>query len=306
MIAEESARDRLVLAVDYALERFLEMLQHLGVVLGDGLGGNARHRRDRRLDLLDADRLLALGLGDQHLRRASLVDHVDRLVGQFPVVDVAGGKLHRRLDRFLGVADLVELLEIGLEPLEDLHRVGDARLLDVDLLEAPDQSAILLEILSIFLIGRGADAAQRALRERGLEKVGGVHRAARRRAGADDGMNLVDEQNRVLVLLDLLHHLLEALLEIAAISRSGEQRAHVEREHRRPAQHLRHRAVDDLARQAFCDRRLADAGVADQQRVVLLPSAEHLDRALHLGLAADQRIDPAIPRLPVQVDAVSV
>ncbi len=93
--------DRLVLAVDDALEGVLEMLQHLGVVLGDGLGGNARHRGDRRLDLLDADRLLALGLGDQHLRGAGLVDHVDRLVGQLAVVDVARRKLHRRLHRLV-------------------------------------------------------------------------------------------------------------------------------------------------------------------------------------------------------------
>ena len=108
------------------------------------------------------------------------------------------------------------------------------------------------------------------------------------------------------MLLDLLHHLLEALFEVAAIARAGEQRAHVEREHGRPAQHLRHRAVDDLVGEPFGDRRLADAGLADQQRIVLLPSAQHLDRALHLGLAADQRIDLAILRLLVEVDAVSI
>ena len=56
---------------------------------------------------------------------------------------------------------------------------------------------------------------------------------ARGRAGADDGVDFVDEQDRVLVLLDLLHHLLQALFEVAAIARAGEQRAHVEREHGR-------------------------------------------------------------------------
>ncbi len=108
------------------------------------------------------------------------------------------------------------------------------------------------------------------------------------------------------MLLDLLHHLLEALLEIAAIARAGEQRAHVEREHRRVGEHLRHFRLDDLAREPLGDRRLADAGIADQQRIVLLPAAEHLDRARDLGLAADQRIDPAVLRLLVEVDAISV
>ena len=97
--------------------------------------------------------------------------------------------------------------------------------------------------------------------------------------------------------LDLLHHLLQALLEIAAIARAGEQRAHVEREYRRARENLRYLVAHDLARQPFGDRRLADAGIAHEQRIVLLPAAQHLDRALHLGLAADQRIDAAVARL---------
>ena len=97
---------------------------------------------------------LRLRLGHQHLRGARLVDHVDRLVGQLAVVDVARRQLHRRLHRLVGVAQLVELLEIGLQALEDLDRVLDARLLDVDLLEPPDERAVLLEILAIFLVSR--------------------------------------------------------------------------------------------------------------------------------------------------------
>ena len=100
--------------------------------------------------------------------------------------------------------------------------------------------------------------------------------------------------------------LLQALLEIAAIARAGQQRAHVEREHGRVREHLGHLALDDLAGQALGDRGLADAGIADEQRVVLLPAAQHLDRALHLGLAADQRIDLAVLRLLVEVDAIGV
>ena len=71
-------------------------------------------------------------------------------------------------------------------------------------------------------------------------------------------------------------------------------------------QHLRHLAVDDLAGEAFGDRGLADAGITDKQRVVLLAAAEHLDGAQHLGLAADQRIDLAGLGLLVEVDAVGV
>ena len=54
--------------------------------------------------------------------------------------------------------------------------------------------------------------------------------------------------------------------------------------------------LDDAPGQALGDRRLADARIADEKRVVLLAAAENLDGAVDLGLAADQRVDPAVIR----------
>src|SRR3974390_3277622 len=244
---------RLVLAVDHALEGLLEMPEHRGIVLRYGLRRNPRYGGDSGFDLLDADGLLAAALGQQHLRRARLVDHVDRLVGQLAVVDVARRQFDRRLDRLVGVFELVIFLEIGLEPLHDLDGVRNRRLVNVDLLKPAYQRAILLEMLAVFLVGGRADAADGARGERGLEQIGCVHCAAR--GGA------------------------------------GEQRAHVEREHGGALKHIRHLAMHDAARQTFRDRGLADAGIADEQRIILLPAAENLNRPLDLGVAADQRID---------------
>ena len=105
---------------------------------------------------------------------------------------------------------------------------------------------------------------------------------------------------------ELLQHLLQALLEVAAIARAREQRAHVEREHGRSRKNLRHLAVDDALGEALRDRGLADAGLAHEQRIVLLPAAQHLDRAVDLGIASDHRIDLAVARLLVEVDAIGV
>ena len=54
------------------------------------------------------------------------------------------------------------------------------------------------------------------------------------------------------------------------------------------------------------DRGLADAGVADIERVVLGAPAQDLDRPLDLRLAPDQRIDLAALGLLVEVDAIGV
>ncbi len=161
--------DRPVLAEHHGLEVALEVLEHFLVVARDALGRDARHGRHHRLDLLGRDGLAAPALGQQHLRGPHLVDHVDRLVRQLAVVDVAEGEFHRRADRVRGVAHLVMPLVVGLEPAQDLDRVLDRGLVDVDLLEAPHQRAVLLEVVPVFLVGGGPDAADVAAGERGLQ-----------------------------------------------------------------------------------------------------------------------------------------
>ena len=190
------------------------------------------------------------------------------------------------------MVDLVALLEAA----EDRDRVVDRRLRDEDGLEAPLERGVLLDALAVLVERRRADAAQLAARQRGLEQVRGVHRALGR-AGADDRVQLVDEEDDLPVRrLDLLEHRLQAVLELAAVLRAGHERAHVERAEPLVLQRLRHVAADDALRDALDDRRLADAGLADEHRVVLRPPREHLHHAADLLVAADDRIGLPAPR----------
>ena len=59
---------------------------------------------------------------------------------------------------------------------------------------------------------------------------------------------------------------------------------------------LGHVAADDALRETFDDRGLADAGFADQHRVVLGAAREHLDDAADLFVAADDRVELALRR----------
>jgi hypothetical protein len=119
-------------------------------------------------------------------------------------------------------------------------------------------------------------------------------------------VDLVDEHDRARIGFDLLDDLLEALFKIAAVACARQQRAHVEREHRRVLEYVRHFAMDDAAGKSFGNRRLADAGLADEQRVILLPAAQHLDGAADFRIAPDQRIDLAVLGFLVEVDAVRI
>ena len=113
------------------------------------------------------------------------------------------------------MVDLVALLEAA----QDGDGVGRRRLADVHLLEAALQRRVLLDVLAVLVERGGADHAQLAAGQHRLDHVAGVHRPLGR-AGADDGVQLVDEGDDFAVAVgDLLEHGLEPLLELAAVLR---------------------------------------------------------------------------------------
>ncbi len=243
---------------------------------------------------IDRIELLRLGI-DLHLEaRCGLVDQVDRLVRQKAVGDVAVRQRRGRHQRRIGDADAVVLLVLVLEPAQDRDGVLDSRLGDEHRLEAPGERRILLDVLLV-LVERGrADAMQLAACERRLEQIGRIHGAVGL-AGTDQGVHLVDEQDDAAVRgRHLLQHGLEPLLELAAILGAGDQGTHVERQQLLVLQAFRHVAVDDALGETLDDGGLADAGLADQHRIVLGAAGEHLDGAADLLVAADHRVDLAV------------
>ena len=134
--------------------------------------------------------------------------------------------------------------------------------------------------------------------ERGLEQVGGVHRALGG-AGADQRMQLVDEHDDLAGRrVDLRQHRLQALLELAAELGARHHGAEIEGEQPLVPQGLGYVAIDDALGEALDDRRLADARLADDDRIVLRAAGEHLHDAADLLIPPDHRIDrPAACRL---------
>ena len=83
-----------------------------------------------------------------------LVNDINRLVRQMPVVDIAVGQFRRRAQRRQGIFDIVMLLESRFQTAQNLVGFIHARLMDVDLLEAPRQRPILFKHPAKLLIGR--------------------------------------------------------------------------------------------------------------------------------------------------------
>ncbi len=259
----------------------------LELVVGDGV----LHAMDDELDALlhVGDLVGQRGLA-QLDARARLVEQIDRLVGQEAVGDVAVGVRDRVVDRLLGIGDGVELLVAVLDAVDDLDRVLFVGRRDFDRLEAALERAVFLDRLAVFAGSGGADALDLAAGERRLEDVGGVERTFRR-SGADQGMQLIDEDDGVLVLHQLFHDGLEALFELAAILGAGDDQGKIEGEDALFGEERGHLAVGDALRQPLDDRGLAHAGLADEHGIVLGAAAQDLHHALDLVLAADQRVE---------------
>jgi hypothetical protein len=264
----------------------------LELVVRDGVFHAMHDELDALLDL--GEFFGQRGLAQLHAG-AGLVDEVDGLVRKEAVRDVAAGVRDREGDRVVGVADGVELLVLLADAHDDLDRVFFVRRRNLDGLEAALERAVLLDGLAILRRRGGSDALDLATAEGRLEDVGGIERTFGR-ACADERVQLIDEDDGVLVLHQLLHDGLQALFKLAAILGASDDQRKVERKDALVGEEARHFAVGDLLREAFDDGGLADAGLADEHRIVLGAAAEDLDDALDLEVAADQRIELLVHR----------
>ena len=207
-------------------------------------------------------------------------------------------------DGRIGDLDVVVRFVALLQSAKDRDGVFHRRLVHQHFLEAAFERGVLLDVLAVFVERGRADAVQFAARERGLEHVAGVHRAFGL-ARADHGVQLIDEQDDLAFLLgEIVEHALEALFELAAELGARDQRAHVEREDAFALEAFGHFAIDDALGEAFDNRGFADAGLADEHRVVLGAAREHLHRAANLVVATDHRVELAARRTRREVDGV--
>ena len=92
------------------------------------------------------------------------------------------------------------------------------------------------------------------------------------------------------LLLYTVHDLLDAVLEVPAILRTRQQRADVELVDAAALQALWHISLLDHPRQPPHEGRLAHTGLAHVQRIILVASAQHLDRPFQFLLTPYQRV----------------
>ena len=167
------------------------------------------------------------------------------------------------------------------------------RLIHQHLLEAALQRRILLDVLAVFIQRRCAHAVQLAARQRGLEHVARVH-GALGLAGADHGVQLVDEQDDLSFLLgEVLEHRLQALLELAAELGASDQCAHIQGEDALVLQALGTSPLTMRCASPSTMAVLPTPGSPISTGLFLVLPLQDLDGAADLVVATDHRVELA-------------
>ena len=118
-------------------------------------------------------------------------------------------------------------------------------------------------------------------------------------------MQFVDEQNDLTFLFrKIAQHSLEALFEFTAELRTCNQGAHIKRQNSLATQTLGNLVVNDALCKPFNYCCLADAGLADKDRVILGATLQYLDRATNLIVSPDDRVKLALLGSLSQVDCI--
>ncbi len=233
--------------------------------------------------------------------RAGFVQDVDGFVGAGPFRHEAVRQDDGCFEGVVGDGDGVVALEARPPRDQHLPRLHGVELFDGDGLEPPLQRGIVADPAIVFFAGRGADHANVAAHQRGLQHVGGVHRGAQRGSLAHKVVQLVDEQDQVGIGGKGLDQAPQALFVLAAKRRAGEQGDVIERQDPRVFQGRRHVSGGDALRQTFDDDRLADARFADERGVVLVLAQQDVHDAGDFVVAAAHGLEVAAARLHREV-----
>ena len=280
-------------ALQLLLQFFLFIPQGRGAFKVLGIDGGSLVDLNVLNPLFQVLQVLRRGEGAQPHPGGRLVDQVDGLVGEIPVRNIPGGELHSGINGLIGDGHLVVGLIPVFQALQNLDGLFLCGLPHHDGLEPALQGGVLFNVLAVLVDGGGADDLEITPGQGGLQDVGSIRRAFGG-TGADDGVQLVNEQDDIAVLLHLVNSALDALLKVAAVLGAGHHAGQVQGHQALVFQQFRHFTRLDFQGQALGHSGFAHTGLADEHGVVFRAAAQDLDDPLDLVLAANDRVDLAL------------
>ena len=121
-----------------------------------------------------------------------LIDQVNRLVGQIPIIDITTGQSHCRLHRFRCNGHMVMCFVLPLDTLQDADSLFLCGFFHRNRLESPLQCSILLNILAILRDRGRTDQLDLSAGQRRFHDIGRIN-SPFGTSGTDDRMQFIQE-----------------------------------------------------------------------------------------------------------------
>ena len=227
--------------------------------------------------------------------RTHFVHHVDSLVWEVAVVDVSVAQLHACLQSLVGEIYVMMLLVLFLDVMQNLQGGFCRSWFNDYLLESSLQGTILLNTLAVLVKSGGSDALQGATCQGWFQNIGSIHRTLSA-SSSYHRMNLINEEDDVLVLLQFLDYALDALLKLTSELGSGNESCQVET-HDTLVEEERAVVAALLAKhlgKTFDDGTLTYARFTNQNRIVLLASAQDFHHSADFLVSSHHRVELAV------------
>ena len=221
------------------------------------------------------------------------VQRINGLVGQGAVGDIAFGKVHAGIDGIRSVGDMVMVLVAVLDVLEDGDGVFGTRRLKCDALETTVKGSVLFNGLSELVDGGGSNALYLAACQGRFEDVCSVERT-RSPSGTDDGMDFVDEENNLAVVLQFINEASQPFFKLSAVLCTSDERCHIQGNDAFVGNRMGNIPLDYPLCQSFDKGGFSDSGLSDEDGIVFLSSGKYLCRTLYFAATAYNGVEHPI------------
>ena len=122
--------------------------------------------------------------------------------------------------------------------------------LDHNFLEPAFKSAVLFNVLAVFIVGGSTNALDLAASECRFEHIGGIH-GAWSAAGPYNGVYLVNKQDDIGILGEFVEHGFYAFFKLSAVFCASDHRRHVEGDNAFVKEYAGHFSLDNAEGQTF-------------------------------------------------------
>ena len=237
--------------------------------------------------------------------RSRLINKVNCLIRQKPVIDISHRKTNCRLKCLVTNRNLMIILVSLPQPLQHIQSLRTRRLFNHNRLEPSLQRSIFLQVFAVFLPCSCTDYLKFSSCQCRFQNIGRIDRTLRA-TSTDYCMKFINEEENISTPHCLTDKSFHSLFKLAAVFGAGYHSGKVYCNDLFAKHRLRHTSLFNSRRKPFRNRCLTHSRLTYQARIILRSPAQNLNHTTDFLFPVKDRINLPILCHLIQILAVLV